>query len=278
VYCKALINSKINIIFLLLLIPGVLFCQTRSGRILSSLDNKGIPWVNIGITGKNIGTVTDEDGNFILNVPEEFKDDSVMISAIGYVAKTVHVHEFHNDAIDSIYLEPATYDLPEISVRYHRASKAVLGNPMETASLKSGFSENELGSELGIMISTKKHALIQDIVLNIAVCTYDSVFYRLNIYRVNNGSIEENILTRPVYISFSGYEADVDFTYDLSSYSIVFQGDVLVALELYKDLGEGKLLFNTEYFTGITYHRKISQGEWFRSPGEIGMSLNCIMR
>jgi hypothetical protein len=47
-----------------------------------------------------------------------------------------------------------------------------------------------------------------------------------------------------------------------------------VTLELYKDLGEGRLLFKTEFFTGTTYHRKTSQGNWTEAPGVVGMYLH----
>jgi hypothetical protein len=60
----------------------------------------------------------------------------------------------------------------------------------------------------------------------------------------------------------------------VGKYSIIVEGDILVTLELYKDLGEGKLLFYTQYFTGFTYHKKTSEGKWTKAPGEIGMYLH----
>jgi len=140
--------------------------------------------------------------------------------------------------------------------------------------LKSGFADNDLGSELGIKLFVKKPVKLKNINLNVAVCTFDSVTYRLNVYETFNQISYRNILTEPIYMSFSGKEAGETITFDLSRYSIVIQGNVLISLELYKDLGDGKLLFNTEYFTGYTYHRKTSDGKWVSSPGVIGMFLN----
>jgi hypothetical protein len=48
----------------------------------------------------------------------------------------------------------------------------------------------------------------------------------------------------------------------------------LITLELYKDLGEGRLLFYTQFFTGLTYHKKTSEGKWTKAPGEVGMYLH----
>jgi len=47
--------------------------------------------------------------------------------------------------------------------------------------------------------------------------------------------------------------------------------------KLYKDLGEGRLLFHTEFFAGTTYHRKTSQGTWTEAPGVIGMYLHGLL-
>src|SRR5690606_1715307 len=42
-----------------------------SGRVTSSSDGAGIPGVNVLIKGTTTGTVTDVDGNYQLNVPNE---------------------------------------------------------------------------------------------------------------------------------------------------------------------------------------------------------------
>jgi hypothetical protein len=115
---------------------------------------------------------------------------------------------------------------------------------------------------------------LEDIDLNVAICTYDSVTYRLNIYQSDNQVDYKNIMTVPVYITFSKDKINNVITLDLRKYSILIEGDVIIALELYKDLGEGRLLFHTEYFTGYTYHRKAIEGSWTAAPGVIGMYLH----
>jgi len=108
----------------------------------------------------------------------------------------------------------------------------------------------------------------------VAICTYDSVTYRLNIYKTIDNIEYKNILTQPIYISFSKDKIDKPITLALGKYSIIVEGDILVTLELYKDLGQGKLLFYTQYFTSFTYHKKTSEGKWTKAPGEIGMYLH----
>lgn len=44
----------------------------------------GIPGVSVFISGTSTGTVTDIDGNFILNVPAEYANSKLQINSLGY--------------------------------------------------------------------------------------------------------------------------------------------------------------------------------------------------
>lgn len=250
------------------------FCQYHKGKVMSSETLEGIGYVSIGVIGRNVGTVSDENGNYSINITGARHDDSLRFSMIGYNPKCMLLSQYGKTSENDIYLEPKSYALDEVKVVYCKPKKIQLGSPVVTDDLRSGFDSNDLGSELGIQVSIKRKVRLKDINLNIAKCTYDSVTYRLNIYRADNKKVYRNLLDKPVYISFTGDQIVDVLTFDLSEYSIILEGNILIALELYKDLGEGKLLFNTQFFTGTTYHRLTSEGSWTQSPGVIGMYLN----
>jgi hypothetical protein len=268
------LNFKTGLLFFVLFISGSVFSQSQKGKVLSSETNWAIGYVNIGIIGKNVGTVSDEFGNFTINLDNIYNNDSLRFSIIGYEAKSFLVRNFKENLIKNVYLTPVLYDLKEVKVIYHRTKGIRLGTQVLSNSLKSGFANNNLGSELGIKVNVKNRVELKDINLNVAVCTFDSVTYRLNIYQSVNNTGYKNILTEPIYISFSKDKINNVITFDLTKYSIIIEGNVLIALELYKDLGEGSLLFHTEFFTGYTYHKKTSEGSWIKAPGVIGMYLN----
>ena len=270
-------NSKIGFIFIFFLLPIIVFSQSSTGRVLSGETLSGVGYVNIGIIGRNLGTVSDDDGNFAINLEKVSDNDSIRFSMIGFESKTFSVSQFKADSVKNIYLTPVSYNLPEIDVTYHKPKNLRIGNPVLTDDLRSGFSNNDLGSELGIKVYVRKKVILKNINLNVAICTYDSVTYRLNIYQTDDQIDYKNILKKPVYISFSKERINKVITFDLLEYSIIVEGNVLITLELFKDMGEGRLLFRTEYFTGLTYHRKTSQGSWTQSPGVIGMYLNSIV-
>jgi CarboxypepD_reg-like domain len=273
ILCVQKPNVKKEIVFFILFIPGLVFSQPYTGKVLSSKTKLGIGYVNIGIIGKNIGTVSDVSGNFSIDLGKVYDNDSLRFSMIGYESKSFLVGHFKEDSTKTVYLDPRSYTLKEVNVIYHKPKKIRLGDPVTSNDLRSGFADNDLGSELGIKVHTKWQVKLNDINLNVAICTFDSVTYRLNIYQIENKKEYKNILNKPIYISFSKDKINDVITVDLTRYAIVIEGDVLITLELYRDLGEGRLLFHTEFFTGTTYHRKTSQGTWTKAPGVIGMYL-----
>jgi hypothetical protein len=267
------LSIKTGLLIFALLLPGLIFSQSQSGKVLSNDTKTGIAFVNVGIIGKNIGTVTDVSGNFTIILDKTNDKDSLRFSMIGYESKVFLVGQFRENSIREVFLVPRAYYLTEVKVFSHRTHQVRLGTPVTSAALKSGFASNDLGSELGIKVYARKKVLLKEININVATCTFDTVVYRINIYQVLNKMEFKNILIEPIYISFSKDKIGKVISLDLRKYSILIEGDVLVSLELFKDLGEGRLLFNTQYFTSTTYHRKTSQGKWTESSGAIGMYL-----
>jgi TonB-linked SusC/RagA family outer membrane protein len=83
---------KKNLLSLLLLCIFAIssaFAQSRkiSGSVLSADDGQSLPGVSIRVEGTNVGTQTNADGRFILNVPDGSK--SLVVSYIGYANTTI---------------------------------------------------------------------------------------------------------------------------------------------------------------------------------------------
>ncbi|GAB3809826.1 TonB-dependent receptor [Spirosoma humi] len=72
------------------LISQAAFAQDHrlTGRVLSGKDQQPIPGVNILVRNTQLGTTTDGNGNFTLNVPAKA---TLVFSAIGYAGNTVEV-------------------------------------------------------------------------------------------------------------------------------------------------------------------------------------------
>jgi hypothetical protein len=246
--------------------------QELTGVIFNKNTNKPIEYVNVGIVGKGIGTVSCNDGKYSLFVDWQYDNDTIMISCIGYKPFSMRLGEFKQLKNYSIYLEERIYVLADVVVRPRKFKQKVLGNTTKSQAVQAGFKENQLGYECGIYAQVKKSAKLEKVNINISRCTYDSIFYRCNIYEVKGKWNFENILIKPIYISFAKDEVKETLSIDLTPYNLWVNGDFIVTLEHIMDLGPGFLYFSAG-LAGKTYYRKTSQGKWETAPVGIGISV-----
>ncbi len=87
-----------------------------SGTIVESATLKPLPYATIGIYNIGLGTISNEEGNFELKVTENTLNDSLKISYLGFVDRTIPVSQ----AIENHYiiqLERDYVPIPEIIIR-----------------------------------------------------------------------------------------------------------------------------------------------------------------
>lgn len=272
---------------------GVVSAQTISGTIADFQTHEVLPFVNIGIVGRDIGTVTDENGHFAISAPNALSTDTLRLSMVGYTTQTWALAAFLQKYPDksTVYLAPANIKLAGVTIRPRNLRKRILGNESENKFMTAAFKINDLGSELGVLIKTKKRpTFVRRFNCFVAHNSYDTLFFRVNIYDTKNGKPTNNILQQNVFVEKVGFkEGWIDI--DLTSYNINVTNDFVISLEWVKDLdvdmpkdmsdkearsrmrrGEG-LLFSVVPFGSAALYRKASQGSWEKVTG-LGVGFN----
>ncbi len=69
---------------------------------------------SIYIENSTIGTISNTDGRFVLSVPQELENDTLVISSIGYKSFRILVSDFVND--EDVFLEEAIASLDEVLI------------------------------------------------------------------------------------------------------------------------------------------------------------------
>ena len=92
---------KKKIIILLSIFCSVFFGQTvfaqydLIGQVLDAATKEPLPYVNIGLINKNIGTVSDDYGYFELDVNAKLNaQDTLLFSMIGFESKSSVLKDF----------------------------------------------------------------------------------------------------------------------------------------------------------------------------------------
>ena len=270
---KKIMKRKSVLVFILFSASVLLYGQNEvSGRILDEASKLPIEYVNIGIFGKNVGTVSDRNGKFNLLIEPQYQNDSLLFSCIGYEPYAVKISDIRPNEV--INLQEKSYFLDEVVVNPRIFRERVLGITTKSRYMGAGFENNRLGYECGLMMNVKKTAVIKTVKVNVSACDYDSIFYRLNIYEVRGEYDFENILREPIYVSAS--KEDIlknGLQVDLGEKDIIVSGDFVVALEHVRNLGNAGIWFCAS-MRHESYYRKTSQGNWTTLP--VGISISVV--
>jgi len=248
---------------------------TIAGRVLDAEDKTPLAYVNIGIPGKNAGTVTREDGSFKLNIDPKLANDSLAVSMVGYEGRVILLRKLPG----TIVLQRRGGGLSEVVVTSSIRRSKIVGNTTTSKLVSVGFPTRFLGSEMGVKMTLgKRPRHLEKFHCHVSDTRVDSAVFRLNIFRVVNGK-PENIMQRSILLSIRN--APGDYTVDLSGLNLVLSGDILVSLELLRTYSAlpspGAVFFSAAFFNSGTWRRQTSQAEWTKARG-IGVGFNVEVR
>ena len=118
---------------------GSVYSQTQiSGSVMDSGSMEAIPGVNVIIDGTNIGTVTDFDGNFVINTSQD-APLTLIVSYVGYSAERVDVTSASQNI--NVMLS-AGQNLEEIIVSASRRAQKVTDAPASVSVISTRQIEN----------------------------------------------------------------------------------------------------------------------------------------
>ena len=97
-----------------------------NGTVIDSETNRSLPFATVEAGGSNVATVTNIDGDFVIKLPRDSKVTDLKISYIGYQNKIVTLDRFPEDKELTIYLEPSSVRLQEITIRPEDALELII--------------------------------------------------------------------------------------------------------------------------------------------------------
>ena len=267
------------VLFLLVLILNYVsgFGQTELiGQVIDALTEEPIPYVNIGLVDENIGTVSDEQGYFQLEIdPLQYSQSNLRFSMIGFESKTYVLQEYLQKELLIIPLTEESTELEEVVVSPKRTQfeTKILGNKTTTKFIYAAFTTNKLGNEMGFVVRQRKRPMIlKKFNISLVENDYGFIRFRLNFYSVENGLPTSTLLKENIIIETDATSGIV--SKDLAPYEIVIDEDFFVSIEWIEDLGPGKLYFSGGFFGSPLIAREVSQGTWSKvGSGSVGMNL-----
>ncbi|MGO4291118.1 alpha/beta hydrolase-fold protein [Chitinophaga sp. RAB17] len=251
---------------------------TLKGMVVDAGSKKPLPYVNIGIPHKNVGVISHPDGTFTINIPEQYRNDTLTFSMVGYTSISFNINKIGQ--ITQFELKEKISQLNPVTIAGEKLTEERIGivkyHPIVHFT-DASTNQDDIFEIAQLVRLDDKAAKVTSLSLYISEDRKDSGIFRINFYsfdgkRPGNRIFEESIVQ--THAIQKGW-----LKFDLKKYHLYLKGDVVAAIEfipLEKKTApiyyEVKLGGSARSFT-----RPQSQGEWRVPPHHYRMFMTALV-
>ena len=241
------------------------------GVIIDQKTDAPVAFVNIGIINKNFGTVSNLQGEFTLNIPEKYLNDTLTFSRVGYQTLSFNISQLLKEENHKIQLVEKEISLKEVIVKAKRSRERKIGNkshnPLLWGSIQNKTNHDII--EFCQLIRLKgitSNILSAHLYLN-GVYGVDSCFVRVNFYECQDNEPGKRILTGQILKKLVLSKGWIDI--DLEDQKISLKDDFFIGYEFLPDKNQKEF---SVYYGGKLggkngFSRSNSQGKWDKLNG-----------
>lgn len=248
--------------------------------MIDAATSEPLPYVNIGIIYRNIGTATDTDGRFDISIPAHFIDDTLTFSLVGY-GRSSYLIDALSPEDETIRLVGKETLLSQVDINAERLVERKVGikNRNLLMHFSDGMFQEDDVFEIGQLIKLKgSKALITSVNLFLFDSDRDSATFRLNFYDLENGKPSNRLVERPIVLRRAVEEGWLRL--DISQENIVLEGDFVAALEFLPEENQSDRRVAYEVKLGgssRSFYRKSSLGSWNAPPHHYCMFVTALV-
>ena len=216
--------------------------QTIVGKVKDSISGNTLSYVNIGISGKSAGTVSDKHGNFTLKLNNLINDnDEVIFEYAGFKSVSCKVSSLKEKSVIELQKESDVLDELVINLKKGKSQKLGkknLGLDLMHFSFYSSYEhdvvDDALSKETGMLFKLKKDCWVNSLNFKISSNEYKHLKFRINFYKIENGIPGEQLFAAKNIIfkvdnNYTGW-----FNVDIRDYDIFLDkelGEVAVTIQ-----------------------------------------------
>ncbi|WP_108424348.1 carboxypeptidase-like regulatory domain-containing protein [Flagellimonas amoyensis] len=282
-------------IVLILALSKIGYCQSKQvvGEVKSFENNEPLPYVNIGIANKTVGTVSNENGFFKLDINERTTSrDTVTFSYIGFKTEKYLVSDLSNQK-RTILLHPQHTELDEVIVtskkielKQRKIGRTSKGLGLMHSNFYSYYEkdiDDRLSKERGMKFKIRKNCHIQDLNFNITSNDFKSLKFRVNFYKIENGLPTELVVKKNIVFEIKDNSLGW-FKVDLEPYSIYLEEEVEEIAVTIQWVESEKVDTKSKYFaistasspTHTAYFREKAMDNWTKGGQSLSFYLNAL--
>jgi hypothetical protein len=258
------------VLITLLLFYNTFFCQVVVNGKIKSNDGKKLQFVNIGIKNKNIGTISDENGNFSLKIDNSKTNEILTFSYIGFEELNIKIEDLFNSNNTEFILTQKTIDLSEVIIVATKTTELEIGtksySSMVAGYVRPNNDKNKDIQEFAKKITLKKPSKILNANIHLFNINADSARFRINFYNIKDNLPFEKINTENIIVKQKVENGWNKF--DLTEFDLKFDNSLFITIEyLPEKLNEREPFRYSGQFFGESITRSSSLGTWNTKKG-----------
>jgi predicted alpha/beta superfamily hydrolase len=264
---------------LLLLISTSSFSQTLLKGTLTDADTKStLPFVNIGIKNKNVGTSSRENGSFTILIPGINENDTLTFSMVGYHELNIPIKNMVTGK--TIQLKAKLAQLNSVTITSAKLTEKGFGikNNKSLIHFTDGSTnQNDIFEIAQLIKMDTVLSRITSLSLHVNDTRNDSGTFRINFYAFDGSRptykiVEKNILqTKAIKEGW--------LTFDLNAYKIYLKGKFVVSIEFIPAVKKNTPIYYEVKLGGSakSFTRSSSQGEWVVPPHHYRLFVTALV-
>lgn len=239
-----------------------------SGQILNQSTFEPIPFVNIGFFEENIGCVSNIDGHFSMEIPNEYSENLITISCLGFETKKIKTSSFFSANTKIILLDEKSIQLNEVIVlddRPKQKKTITLGIKKFTGRTSGFINGKGSGAEIARLITSNKRLKITSASIYIGKNVNSEFKLRLNIYSRNSEENfpDQNIMRFSQVISSRIEAGWLEVNLETP---VITESDFFISFEwLDSSVGNPLIGVKGKGSKDLVFQRSISLGKWIPS-------------
>jgi hypothetical protein len=104
-------------------------------------NKKKIAYVNVSVVGTNVGTISNEDGEFVLKLNNGLSTPEIELSAVGYYNSRIEVSKDH-EPNQAFYMNPRSVELGEVEVLSWEDPRELIAAALEKVAINYSLTPN----------------------------------------------------------------------------------------------------------------------------------------
>lgn len=245
------------------------------GKVIDQENTTTLPYVNIGIIGTSLGTISDANGAFELYLKADTNEEKIVrFSYLGYAAKDYTIASLRLLNGKPIPLNKTGITLKTVEIRPDLLTAKVIGHEKTNPNRMTNFSiskkpNQNLGAAIGRRFNLgKKTSQLSEFKFYVGANNFDTIRFRVNIYTIKNGRPNELLNQQDIITTLSQHKKGWA-TVDLSMQQLFVKEDVIVALEWIEHSQKGRILQLPITMPAFATHfyKYGSQDKWKRFRG-----------